>query len=83
VAAAWLISPIAMQHCNSARPSLPDRTGISPAKWIILYRRLSWRLSISDVFATGIFLICHALKAKQQKSEQLVELLAPGALAKQ
>jgi hypothetical protein len=35
------------------------------------------------VFATGIFLICHALKAKQQKSEQLVELLAPGALAKQ
>jgi hypothetical protein len=35
------------------------------------------------VFATGNFLICHALKAKQQKSEQLVELLAPDALAKQ
>jgi hypothetical protein len=31
---------------------------------------------------TGNFLICHALTAKQQKSEQLVELLASGALAK-
>jgi hypothetical protein len=29
VAAAWLISPIAMQHCNSAGSQLPDRTSIS------------------------------------------------------
>jgi len=47
------------------------------------YRRLSCWLSISGVFATGTFLICHALTAKQQKSEQLVEWLASGALAKQ
>jgi hypothetical protein len=35
------------------------------------------------VFATGNFLICYALKAKKQKSGQLVETLASGALAKQ
>jgi hypothetical protein len=38
---------------------------------------------MSDVLATGNLLICYALKAKKQKSEQLVEALASGALAEQ